>query len=291
MDGVYGENSAWPQEPMTGPRSTSIHPPIHRVHPPTHPPLHQALGGGDAWVAGFLSRLTEVEGGDAANTASANAALRLLAFTPEALRAACRTGDLLAALAQQTHGDFSSVSRLELDAAEREWAGRTAVLPPPCAVVVVGGGGGEGARQRSQAEVVAAMGAARLVPVVVVPEAAAAAELGRALLAGGVTVVEVVLRTAAAEEALERMAREVPQLIVGAGTVLSVAQAARAVAAGAQFIVAPGLNPEVGAYLPTFLPCSPTYLLTSKVVRWCLTLTLTPTLTRWCAGASTAALL
>ena len=146
------------------------------------------------------------------------------------------------------------------------------------------------------------MGAARLVPVVVVPEAEAAAELGRALLAGGVTVVEVVLRTAAAEAALEHMAREVPQLIVGAGTVLSVTQAARAVAAGAQFIVAPGLNPEVGAYLPSFLPRLPTDLLTCVYTSTCLLASSTPkssagallspspfTLTRWCAGASSAA--
>jgi len=254
--------------PPTPPQS--IHPPTHPphsptpfthppTHPTTHPTIHQALGGGDAWVAGFLSRLAEVEGGDAPRSRVATATA---AFTRQALSAACRTGDLLAALAQQTHGDFSAVSRVELEEAEREWAGRTAVLPPPC-VVGGGGGGGGGAgrqagKQRSQAEVVAAMGAARLVPVVVVPEAEAAAELGRALLAGGVTVVEVVLRTAAAEEALECMARAVPQLIVGAGTVLTVAQAARAVAAGAQFIVAPGLNPEVGATLPTFLPCFPT---------------------------------
>ena len=76
-----------------------------------------------------------------------------------------------------------------------------------------------------------------------------AVELAKALYAGGVTVVEVVFRTAAAEQALALMAAALPQLVVGAGTVLTIPQAERAVAAGAQFIVAPGLN--------------------AKIVRWC----------------------
>jgi len=65
-----------------------------------------------------------------------------------------------------------------------------------------------------------------------------------ALVKGGLPVVEVVFRTAAAEEALRRMSA-VPGALLGAGTILSPAQAAKAVAAGARFIVSPGLNPEV----------------------------------------------
>ena len=89
-----------------------LHPPTHPSNHPPIPPAHrptQALGGGDAWVAGFLGRLAEVPLGNAATPA--DAASRLLQFTPERLHAACRTGDLLAALSQQTHGDFSAVGR------------------------------------------------------------------------------------------------------------------------------------------------------------------------------------
>lgn len=85
----------------------------------------------------------------------------------------------------------------------------------------------------------------RVVPVVAVPNADVAEALAEALVAGGLPVIEVVFRTAAAEEALRRMARAVPQALLGAGTILSPAQAEQAVAAGAQFIVSPGLNPEV----------------------------------------------
>ena len=67
----------------------------------------------------------------------------------------------------------------------------------------------------------------------------------RALLAGGLDVMELVLRTDAAEAALERISREVPAMLVGAGTVLSTAQAERAVGLGAQFLVSPGTNAHV----------------------------------------------
>lgn len=84
----------------------------------------------------------------------------------------------------------------------------------------------------------------RLVPVVVLEDAADAAPLGRALLAGGLPVAEVTFRTAAAAEAIEQMAA-IDELLVGAGTVVNVEQAQRAVKAGARFIVSPGLSADV----------------------------------------------
>lgn len=84
-----------------------------------------------------------------------------------------------------------------------------------------------------------------IVPVVVLDDAAAAVPLGAALLAGGVTVVEVTLRTPAARNALKAMAAELPDLHVGAGTVLAPAHVDEVVAAGARFVVSPGLAAPV----------------------------------------------
>ena len=84
-----------------------------------------------------------------------------------------------------------------------------------------------------------------IIPVVVLDDAKDAVALGKALVEGGLPAAEVTFRTAAAEESIRLMAENVPGLLVGAGTVLSVEQVDRAVAAGAKFIVSPGLNPEV----------------------------------------------
>ena len=67
-----------------------------------------------------------------------------------------------------------------------------------------------------------------------------AVPLAKALVEGGIPCAEVTFRTAAAEEAIKRMAEEVPELIVGAGTVLTKEQADKAVAAGSKFLVSPG---------------------------------------------------
>lgn len=93
-------------------------------------------------------------------------------------------------------------------------------------------------------DVLSALGAARLVPVVVLDDAAGAGGLAGALVAGGLPVAEVTFRTAAAPEAIRAMA-ERGDILVGAGTVLTVAQVDQAVAAGAQFIVSPGLSRAV----------------------------------------------
>lgn len=84
--------------------------------------------------------------------------------------------------------------------------------------------------------------AKRIVPVVVIDQPDAAEPLAEALLAGGLDVIEVTFRTAAAEEAIGRIAARFPQVLLGAGTLLSVEQVRQARAAGAIFGVAPGLN-------------------------------------------------
>ncbi len=89
-----------------------------------------------------------------------------------------------------------------------------------------------------------ALGAARLVPVVVVDDAAHAEPLAAALVAGGLPVAEVTFRTAAAEDAIRAMASG-GDMLVGAGTVLTVEQVDRAVAAGASYVVSPGLSRAV----------------------------------------------
>lgn len=84
-----------------------------------------------------------------------------------------------------------------------------------------------------------------LIPIIVIHDAKNAVPLAKAVLAGGLAVVEVTFRTDAAEESLRRISAEVPGAILGAGTVLTVEQAERAVKAGAKFIVTPGFGPAV----------------------------------------------
>ncbi|MFF4346346.1 bifunctional 4-hydroxy-2-oxoglutarate aldolase/2-dehydro-3-deoxy-phosphogluconate aldolase [Streptomyces sp. NPDC001530] len=108
---------------------------------------------------------------------------------------------------------------------------------------------------------------APVVPVVVVTDAADAVPLARALVAGGLPAIEVTLRTPAALDAIRAIAAQVPAAVVGAGTVLSPAQVADSVAAGARFLVSPGwtdvlLEAMAGSGVP-FLPGVST---TSEVV-------------------------
>src|SRR3954451_8682972 len=93
------------------------------------------------------------------------------------------------------------------------------------------------------------IGELRVVPVVAIDDAADAAALGDSLAAGGLPIAEITFRTDAAEQSIRTLARRA-DLLVGAGTVLNVDTAKRAVDAGATFIVSPGFNP--------------------KVVRWCV---------------------
>ncbi|HJV70776.1 bifunctional 4-hydroxy-2-oxoglutarate aldolase/2-dehydro-3-deoxy-phosphogluconate aldolase [Ideonella sp.] len=86
-----------------------------------------------------------------------------------------------------------------------------------------------------------------VIPVIVIDRLDDAVPLARALVAGGVKVLEVTLRTPVALQAITAMAREVPGAIVGAGTIRSAADARAARQAGAVFGVSPGYTPEVGA--------------------------------------------
>lgn len=87
-----------------------------------------------------------------------------------------------------------------------------------------------------------------IVPVVVLEDAKDAKPLAEALCEGGLPCAEVTFRTEAAEEAIRIMTKEYPKMLVGAGTVLTTEQVDRAVAAGAKFIVSPGLNPHIVKY-------------------------------------------
>ena len=84
-----------------------------------------------------------------------------------------------------------------------------------------------------------------IVPVVKIEDAGDALGLADALITGGLPVAEVTFRTDAAADAISQIASKKAEMLVGAGTVLSVDQARRATDAGAKFVVTPGLNPEV----------------------------------------------
>jgi 2-dehydro-3-deoxyphosphogluconate aldolase/(4S)-4-hydroxy-2-oxoglutarate aldolase len=109
----------------------------------------------------------------------------------------------------------------------------------------------------------------KIVPVIVIDDAANALGLADALADGGLPCAEITFRTPAAAEALRRIAAERPNLLAGAGTVLTTEQAARARDAGARFIVSPGINPKVVEWcqdhsLPVFPGvCTPTEIETA----------------------------
>jgi len=84
-----------------------------------------------------------------------------------------------------------------------------------------------------------------IVPVVVLEDAKDALPLAERLMKGGLPCAEVTFRTAAAEESIRLMAKAYPDMLIGAGTVLTCDQADRAIDAGAGFIVSPGFNPKV----------------------------------------------
>lgn len=87
-----------------------------------------------------------------------------------------------------------------------------------------------------------------IVPVIALDNVEDAAPLAKALCDGGLPCAEVTFRTDAAEESIRIMSEQFPEMLVGAGTVLTTEQVDRAVAAGAKFIVSPGLNPKVVKY-------------------------------------------
>lgn len=106
-----------------------------------------------------------------------------------------------------------------------------------------------------------------VIPVVVVDDLAQAVPVARALAAGGVPVVELTLRTPVALDAIRAIAAEVPEVLVGAGTIVAPDQAEQALDAGARFLVSPGTTPGLlDAMLGTGLPFLPGTATVSEVV-------------------------
>jgi len=97
-------------------------------------------------------------------------------------------------------------------------------------------------------EVLERIGELGIVPVVKIEKADDALPLGRALIDGDLPIAEITFRTSAAEKSIKILAKELPELLVGAGTVLTIEQVKKAVSAGAEFIVSPGFNPRVVDY-------------------------------------------
>lgn len=88
-----------------------------------------------------------------------------------------------------------------------------------------------------------------IIPVIAIEDASKAVPLAKALVAGGLPAAEITFRTEAAEDAIKAIVREVPKMLVGAGTVLTKEQADRAIEAGVSFIVSPGFNSEITKYV------------------------------------------
>jgi 2-dehydro-3-deoxyphosphogluconate aldolase/(4S)-4-hydroxy-2-oxoglutarate aldolase len=92
------------------------------------------------------------------------------------------------------------------------------------------------------------LGKIGIIPVIKIDDVEKAPPLARALIAGGIPCAEVTFRTLQGEEALRRISQECPDILLGAGTVLTTAQVDKAIDAGASFIVSPGFNPKVVAH-------------------------------------------
>ncbi len=119
------------------------------------------------------------------------------------------------------------------------------------------GKGGTGIGEKTMEKRIEELG---IVPVVVLQDAANAKPLAQALCDGGLPCAEVTFRTAAAAESIRIMSEAFPDMLVGAGTVLTISQVDDAAAAGAQFIVSPGFDPEIVDYclekqIPVFPGC------------------------------------
>ena len=107
-----------------------------------------------------------------------------------------------------------------------------------------------------------------VVPVVVLNDAKDALPLAKALGEGGLACAEVTFRTDAAEESIRLMSEAYPEMLVGAGTVLTIDQVNRAVKAGAKFIVSPGFDPEIVDYcLENNIPVLPGCITPSEVAQ------------------------
>src|SRR5438270_3524211 len=113
----------------------------------------------------------------------------------------------------------------------------------------------------------ALFGGVCVIPVLTIEREADAVPLARALLDGGLRLIEVTLRTPAAPAAIAAIARELPQIIIGAGTVQRPADVVEACGAGARFLVSPGMTAELAAAaLATELPYLPGVATPSEVM-------------------------
>jgi 2-dehydro-3-deoxyphosphogluconate aldolase/(4S)-4-hydroxy-2-oxoglutarate aldolase len=107
-------------------------------------------------------------------------------------------------------------------------------------------------------KVLETLGNIGIIPVIKIDDPGKAVPLAKALIAGGIPCAEITFRTAQGEEAIRRITAEVPESLVGAGTVLTTDQVDRALRAGAKFIVSPGYNPRVVNYcLEKGIPVTP----------------------------------
>ena len=107
-----------------------------------------------------------------------------------------------------------------------------------------------------------------IVPVVVIENVEDAVPTAKALLSGGICFMEITFRTACAADAISRVAKEVPDMVVGAGTILNKDQAEKAVNAGASFIVSPGLSEEVVTWCTgNQIPVVPGCVTPSEIMR------------------------
>lgn len=107
-----------------------------------------------------------------------------------------------------------------------------------------------------------------VIPVVVLDDPEDALPLAKALKEGGLPCAEITLRTDAAEASIEKITGEFPDMLIGAGTVLTVEQVRRSVAAGAGFIVSPGFDPEIVDYcLSNDIPVFPGCMTPSEVAQ------------------------
>ena len=107
-----------------------------------------------------------------------------------------------------------------------------------------------------------------VIPVVVINKTEDAKPLAKALCEGGLKCAEVTFRTDAAQEAIKIMSKEYPDMMVGAGTVLTIDQVDRAVSAGAKFIVSPGFDPEIVDYcIDKDIPVVPGCMTPSEVAQ------------------------
>lgn len=110
----------------------------------------------------------------------------------------------------------------------------------------------------------------KLIPVAVINNADDAVPLGEALIEAGLPIIEVTFRTEAAVESIKRLTKKIPEIIVGAGTVLKVDQVKDVIKTGAHFIVTPGFNPKIVDYcIQVKIPIIPG-VNTPTMVEWAL---------------------